>query len=188
MADLNTAFKEQLCGQWGLIALRGILGIVFGVLTFIWPIATILSLAIIWGVFVLADGVTALASSWRMYKNGVKWWPYLVFGLVGVLAGLMALLWPGLTALILLYVIAFWAIFGGITQLMAGINMPNKTEGENHWYLLIGGILGIIFGVLLLFAPLEGALAVVMVIGFYALVTGILALVLAVKLKIGQAC
>ncbi len=181
-SGLMSTFHHQVSREWGWVAFRGVLSVIFGVLAFFWPLATILTLAIFWGAFAFVDGISAGITGWRLYKRGVRWWPYLVFAVVGVLAGLITLLWPGITAIALLYIIAFWAIFGGVSQIAAAIRLRKEIEGE--WFLIFAGAIGILFGLLVAFSPLpEGIVAIAWMVGTYALVVGVLYIMLAFKLR-----
>ena len=181
-AKLFSTFGYQVCREWGWVAFRGVLAIAFGILAFFWPLATIVTLAIFWGAFVFVDGIGAGVTGWRLYKRGVKWWPYQVFAVIGVFAGILTLIWPGITAIALLYVIAFWAIFGGISQIAAAIRLRREIEGE--WFLGFAGVVSVLFGLLVAFRPLpEGMVAISWMIGMYALTTGVLFLMLAFRLR-----
>ena len=176
--------KTNLGQEWGWIALRGLLALVFGILAIAWPLITVWTLAMLWGVFALADGAFALNTGWRLHKKGVHWWPYFVFGAVGVLAGLVAIIWPGITALALVYVIGFWAVLGGVSLIAAAWRL--RKEIEDEWFLALSGLLTLIFGLLMLFRPLDGAVAVAWIVGFYAIFLGLLILMLAFKIRGGK--
>lgn len=179
---MSMACNGQLCHEWGWVAFRGVLAVLFGVLAMIWPLATIWTLALLWGAFAFLDGVSAGVTSWRLHKRGVRWWPYLIFAVVGVAAGVAAFLWPGITAMALMFVIAFWAIFGGISQIIAAIRLRHEIEGE--WFLAFAGIVSVLFGLLILLRPVpQGILAIAWMVGFYAMVTGTLLIMLALKLR-----
>lgn len=167
--------------EWGWIALRGALAVIFGILAVAWPIITVWTLSMVWGVFALADGLFAFSTGWRLHKKGVRWWPYMALGVIGVLAGLIAVIWPGITAFVLVFIIGFWAALGGISQIIAAIRLRKEIDGE--WFLILSGLLGLIFGLLLLFRPLEGAVAIAWIVGFYAIFMGILVIMLALKIR-----
>lgn len=167
--------------DWGWVALRGAIGILFGILAISWPVVTIWTLAILWGAFAMADGVFAFMTAWRIHKTGARWWPYLLVGLIGVAAGIITLFWPGITIVALVYVIAFWALFGGISQIVAAVRLRKEIQGE--WLLILAGAFSVIFGMLILFRPLEGLLAIAWIVGFYAILTGALYLMLAFRLR-----
>lgn len=174
--------QAHLGREWKWIALRGAAALIFGFLAILQPLAAIWALALLWGAFALADGIFALTTGWRLHKRGVHWGPYLAFGVIGVLAGLVTLVWPAITAIVLIYVVALWALIGGISQIVAAIRLRKEIEGE--WLLALAGFFGVIFGLLILFRPLpQGVLAIAWLVGFFAIVTGILHLMLAFKVR-----
>lgn len=182
MMTQSVDFQEQVSRQWGWIALRGVIALLFGIGAFLWPFSSAWALAVVWGAFALVDGGLALFTGWNMHRQGARWWPYLVFGVVGIVAGLISLAWPGITVIVLVYTVAFWAIFGGISQILAAIRLRKEIEGE--WALVLGGVVAVLFGVLLLARPLpEAIVTVTWVIGFFALMMGIFTLSLAFRLK-----
>lgn len=127
------------------------------------------------------DGIFALVAAFSDRVGKQRWWVLLLEGLAGVAAGILTFLWPGMTALVLLYLIAAWAIVTGILEVMAAIRLRQEIEGE--WLLALGGIASITFGVLMVVWPGAGALAVVWLIGSYALVFGLLMVFLAFRLR-----
>ena len=170
---------DQLARHWWVIGLRGLAAILFGVLAFVWPGMTLAVLVLLFGAYALVDGVLTLIAAFR---GGVQHRiVMLVEGVVSVLAGLAAFVWPGLTALVLLYIIAFWAIVTGVLEILAAIRVRRAISNELG--LVIGGIVSVVFGVVLLIAPGAGALAVIFLIGAYAVVFGIALLGLAWRLR-----
>ncbi len=170
---------DQLAQHWWVIGLRGLAAILFGVLAFVWPGMTLAVLVLLFGAYALVDGVLTLIAAFR---GGVQHRiVMLVEGVVSVLAGLAAFVWPGLTALVLLYIIAFWAIVTGVLEIVAAIRVRRAISNELG--LVIGGVLSVVFGVVLLIAPGAGALAVIFLIGTYAVVFGIALLGLAWRLR-----
>ena len=170
---------DQLARHWWVIGLRGLAAILFGVLAFVWPGMTLAVLVLLFGAYALVDGVLTLLAAVR---GGVQHRiVMLVEGVVSVLAGLAAFVWPGLTALVLLYIIAFWAIVTGVLEIVAAIRVRRAISNELG--LVIGGVLSVVFGVVLLIAPGAGALAVIFLIGAYAVVFGIALLGLAWRLR-----
>ncbi len=107
MQETFGEFKECLERQWGWLALRGIVCIIFGLMAISWPLVAVWALAIMWGVFAILEGGSALGIGWRLHKSGARWWPYVLFGGIGILAGVIALVWPGITAFALIYIIGF---------------------------------------------------------------------------------
>ena len=170
---------DQLARHWWVLGLRGLAAILFGVLAFVWPGMTLAVLVLLFGAYALVDGVLTLIAAFR---GGVQHRiVMLVEGVVSVLAGLAAFVWPGLTALVLLYIIAFWAIVTGVLEIVAAIRVRRAISNELG--LVIGGVLSVVFGVVLLIAPGAGALAVIFLIGAYAVVFGIALLGLAWRLR-----
>jgi len=170
---------DQLARHWWVIGLRGLAAILFGVLAFVWPGMTLAVLVLLFGAYALVDGVLTLIAAFR---GGVQHRiVMLVEGVVSVLTGLAAFVWPGLTALVLLYIIAFWAIVTGVLEIVAAIRVRRAISNELG--LVIGGVLSVVFGVVLLIAPGAGALAVIFLIGAYAVVFGIALLGLAWRLR-----
>jgi uncharacterized membrane protein HdeD (DUF308 family) len=160
--------------------LRGLFAVLFGVLTFVWPGVTLVTLILFYGVYALMDGVLAVVAAIQGRAPAPRWWLAIV-GLAGIAAGVLTLLWPGLTALLLLFLIAGWAIASGITQIVGAIEVRKQIEGE--WLLIVGGILSVLFGLFLLARPGAGALAVIFVIGTYAIAYGVLLIWFALRLR-----
>jgi uncharacterized membrane protein HdeD (DUF308 family) len=175
---------QTLSRYWWLILLRGIAAIVFGVLAFIWPGITLVTLVLFWGAFALVDGVLALAHAIMGGNMGSRWWLALI-GIAGIAAGILTFMWPGLTALLLLIFIATWAIALGVFQIIGAIRL--RKEIDNEWTLGLGGLLSVLFGIVMLIAPGAGALALIWAIGSFAIVFGILMVMAAFKLKKHQA-
>lgn len=167
-------------GSWWALLLRGIAAIVFGVLAFVWPGITLTALVFLWGAYALVDGVFSTIAGVRSHGESTRWWVLLIEGILGIAAGVIAFLIPGITALILLLLIAAWAIVTGVFEIAAAIQMRKYIRGE--WLLILAGIASIIFGVLLFINPSAGALAVVWLIGAYAIVFGILLVALSLRL------
>jgi len=170
-----------LSRNWWALALRGLAAIVFGVLAFVWPGITLWALVLLFGAYMLVDGIFAIVAAVRAAGREARWWLLLVEGVLGVLAGFVAFLLPGITALALLYLVAAWAIFTGILQIVGAVRLRREIEGE--WALILGGVLSVIFGVLLAVLPGPGILALVWLIGAYAVVSGMLLIVLAFRVR-----
>jgi uncharacterized membrane protein HdeD (DUF308 family) len=171
---------HALAKNWWLLLLRGIAAIIFGVLAFAWPGVTLLTLILFYGAFALVDGVLAIIAAITGGAPGSRWWLAIV-GLLGIAAGLLTFLMPGLSALVLLFFIAGWAIATGVFQIMGAIQL--RKEIDNEWFLILGGIISVLFGIGVMLAPGAGALALVWVIGAYALIIGVLLVALAFRLK-----
>lgn len=171
-----------LARNWWALALRGLAAILFGVLAFAWPGITLFVLVLFFGAYMLVDGIFAIVAAVRAAGEEDRWWLLLIQGVLGVLAGLVAFFWPGLTALALLYFIAAWAIVTGIMEIVAAIRLRQEIEGE--WALGLSGLLSVIFGILLVVLPAPaGLLSLVWLIGAYAVATGVLLLILAFRVR-----
>jgi uncharacterized membrane protein HdeD (DUF308 family) len=171
---------HALARNWWLILLRGIAAVIFGVLTFIWPGVTLLTLVLLYGAFALVDGALAIWAAIVGGEPAPRWW-LLIIGLVGIAAGLLTLLMPGITALVLLVFIAFWAIVIGVMQIVGAIRL--RKEIDNEWLLIAGGVLSVLFGAILILFPGAGALGLIFVIGAYAVIYGIIEIALALRLR-----
>jgi uncharacterized membrane protein HdeD (DUF308 family) len=171
---------HALAKNWWLILLRGICAIIFGALTFVMPGITLLTLILLYGIYALADGVFAL---WAAVAGGTaapRWWLALV-GILGVAAGIIAIFMPGITALVLLYCIAGWAIAAGVLEIVGAIRL--RKEIDNEWWLIASGALSVLFGLILAVQPGAGALGLLFVIGVYAIVHGVFLVGLSFRLR-----
>ncbi|MDB9303333.1 HdeD family acid-resistance protein [Nodularia spumigena CS-591/12] len=171
----------RLARNWWTVALRGAIAIVFGLAALFWPDITLTALIFIFAAFVLVSGVLLAIAAFRDGLTHTHGWLMLLEGAIGIAVGIMAFIWPGITALVLLYLIAAWAIVTGVLEIIAAIQI--RKEIQNEWLLAIAGIASVLFGVLLLVWPLAGALAILWIIGAYAIIFGILLLILAFRLR-----
>jgi uncharacterized membrane protein HdeD (DUF308 family) len=181
-SPLGRGVLPVLARNWWALVLRGLAAILFGVLAFAWPGITLFVLVLFFGAYMLVDGIFAIVAAVRAAGEEDRWWLLLIQGILGVLAGLVAIFWPGLTALALLYFIAAWAIVTGIMEIVAAIRLRREIEGE--WALALSGALSVLFGVLLVVLPAPaGLLSLVWLIGAYAVATGVLLLILAFRVR-----
>ena len=177
---LQSAMVHALAKNWWMLLLRGIAAIIFGVLALTWPGMTLVTLILFYGAFVLVDGVLAIVAAITGGALMPRWW-LAIGGLLGIAAGVLTFLMPGLTAIVLLYFIAGWAIATGVLQIIGAIKL--RKEIDNEWLLILGGILSVLFGVAMIAAPGAGALALITVIGIYAMIVGALLVALSFRLK-----
>jgi uncharacterized membrane protein HdeD (DUF308 family) len=177
---------EELSRSWWIMAVRGAAAVIFGVLALIWPEITLLALVLVFGAYALVDGLFALIAAFRgeQLAGGSRAWLVLE-GLLGVGAGIVAVVWPDITALALLWVIAFWAVLTGVLEIVAAVRLRRVLN--NEWMLILAGALSIVFGLILAIFPGEGAVGLVWLIGIYAIIFGIALFVLALRLRgLGQ--
>jgi uncharacterized membrane protein HdeD (DUF308 family) len=171
----------MLARNWWVVALRGVVAIIFGLLTFVLPGITLAALVLLFGAYAIVEGIFNVIAAVRARPGAAPWWALLLEGLVSIGAGVVTFIWPGLTALVLLYVIAVWAVITGVLEIAAAIRLRKVMTGE--WWLALSGVLSIVFGALLMIAPAAGALVVVLWIGAYAIVFGALLIGLALRLR-----
>lgn len=171
----------HLARNWWTFVLRGVVAILFGILAFMRPGITLEALVLLFAFWALFDGVFALISSIGAAEAREPWWPLVLIGLLGIAAGVLALRWPGITALALLFIIAYWSIFRGILEIVAAVRLRDLIPGE--WRLVFGGLASVVFGALLVIYPGAGILAVIWLIGIYAVIFGIAFLMLGFHLK-----
>ena len=171
----------ELTKYWWVLAIRGVAAIIFGILAFVWPGITLIVLVILFGVYALTDGIFAIAAAINTSKSGDRWWGLLAEGILGIFAGVLTFVVPGITALSLLYIIAFWSLLTGIFEIVTAVRL--RREISNEWLMVLSGIASLILGILLLVMPGAGALTVVWVIGAYAFIFGVLLVALAIRLR-----
>jgi uncharacterized membrane protein HdeD (DUF308 family) len=170
-----------LSRNWWVLLLRGIAAIAFGVLTWFQPGISLASLVLLFGVYSMADGILGTWTAIAGRKERDHWWVLLLEGLVGIGVGLLTLFAPGVTALALLFYIAIWAIATGVLEIVAAIRLRKEIEGE--WLLVLGGLASVVFGILLMARPGVGVLAVLWLVAAYAVVFGVLLVILAFKAR-----
>jgi uncharacterized membrane protein HdeD (DUF308 family) len=170
-----------LARNWWMVALRGLAAVLFGIAAIVWPAITLTVLVFLFGAYALVDGVFTAISAFRCREECGQWWLLLVEGLIGVVLGVLAFVWPGMTALALLYLIAVSAIVTGVIEIVAAIVLRREMEGE--WLLILGGIISAIAGVLMVIWPGAGALAVLWIIATNAILFGGLLIALAFRLR-----
>src|SRR5262245_24689896 len=167
--------------NWWAIALRGLVAVLFGIAAFMWPGITLWALVWLFGAYALVDGIFAVVEAFRRDVSRERWWALLFEGVIGIAIGLVTLTWPGLTAMGLLYLVAFWAIVTGVFEIITAIRLRHEIRGE--WLMALIAILSMAFGFLLVAFPVTGALSVILIIGAFAFATGALMIALAFKLR-----
>jgi uncharacterized membrane protein HdeD (DUF308 family) len=171
---------NALARQWWVLLLNGVLAIAFGILACSWPGLTLFALIMLFAVYCIADGITSIIAAFNKKQRG-HWFMMLLIGVVSILAGIAAIAWPGLTAIALVMIIAAWAIMKGVFEIVAAIEL--RKEIDNEWLLGLAGVVSILFGIVLFARPGEGALALIWVIGFFAIARGALLIMLGMRLR-----
>jgi uncharacterized membrane protein HdeD (DUF308 family) len=161
---------DVLAKNWWMFVLRGVFAIIFGVVAWVWPGLTLIALIYLFAAYALIDGVTAIISIFSPGGRS-RWFGLLLEGILGIGAAIVAIAWPGLTALSLVWVIAAWAVVSGVFRIITAIRI--REEIENEWWMGLGGAASIIFGIILFVAPGQGALTLVWLIGIWAIVLGV---------------
>jgi uncharacterized membrane protein HdeD (DUF308 family) len=167
--------------NWWALAIRGLLAVVVGILAFVSPGITLTALVLLFGAYAAADGIFAIIAALKGPGGAKRWWALVLEGILGISVGVLTFFMPGITALFLLYLIAFWAILTGAFEIGIAIRLRKEIAGE--WLMALSGVCSVLFGALLVLFPGAGALAVMWLIGAYAIVFGALLLALAFRLR-----
>ena len=172
-------------GHWWALALRGAIAILFGLAALLRPGIALEALILLFGAYALVDGVFSIVGVFGGTRSGTPRWLLLIEGVASVLTGLIAFFLPGLTAILLLYLIAAWAIVTGISEIVMAIRLRKEIAGE--WALIVGGAFSVLFGVILaVVGPVVGLISLLWLIGFYAVAFGILMLITAFSVRGGD--
>ena len=172
---------EKIASNWWKFALRGTIAIIFGVVALINPGQTLQVLVLAFGAFAMMDGILALFAGFSLAPVFDRWWAFLLEGLAGIIIGLFTFFSPNITAIALLYFIGAWAVITGIFEIVSAIQIRREITGE--WALILGGLLSVVFGVLLFAFPAAGAVSVAWLISYYAIFFGISEIVLAFRMR-----
>lgn len=167
--------------HWWMLVLRGVLAVIFGIAAVLVPGITLAALVFMFGAYAIVDGGAGLYSAWMSRTTNDRWWLFALEGLAGVIAGVLAFILPGITALLLLYLIAGWSIITGVIEIIAAVQL--RKEITNEIWLGLAGVLSIIFGLAIALFPGAGALAIVWVIGLYAITFGVMLILLGFRLR-----
>jgi uncharacterized membrane protein HdeD (DUF308 family) len=168
-------------GMWWALALRSLAAILLGIIAFAMPGPTLAAIVIVFGIYAITDGILAIIAAVRGFRKKERWGPMLIEGIVGIVAGAIAIFWPGIGALALTYLVAAWALVTGAFEIAAAIRLRKAIKGE--WLLMILGLLSIVLAVLVAIFPGAGALTIVFWLGAYALAYGVVSLVLALRVR-----
>lgn len=172
---------ELVGRRWWAVALRGVVAIAFGIMAWAWSDITLGTLITLFGIFTIADGITSIVAAFQRERSSYGFLPLLLTGVVDVLLGVIVVVWPDLSALALMYVIGFWALFTGIMELVTAFQLRRLLPDLAS--LVWSGAISLIFGILVVIAPGSGAIALVRVIGLFAIVFGVSLVILAFRLR-----
>jgi len=173
--------KTIFARHWWVLALRGLIAVLFGFAVMIWPNIALKVIVLLFGVFALVDGLCAMVVGLLLRNEDDRWWAWLLEGLVGVVISVLVFRWTAISTLVLLYLIAAWGLVTGIFEIVAAIQLRKFIEGE--WLLILDGILSILLGVFLAVFPEPGAVVLILLVGIYAIIFGILLFALALQLR-----
>jgi uncharacterized membrane protein HdeD (DUF308 family) len=174
---------EALRAHWWALLLRGILAVLFGLLCFFWTGATLIALVFWIGIFFVLDGAFMIVGAVRSISssNASHWWWQLLGGIAGIIAGVLTFMYPGITAYTLTILIGAWAIVTGVFELMTAIRL--RAALPNEWLWIINGVLSILLGLYFFVFPLAGAISIVWILGFYAILAGVAMIALSFRLR-----
>ena len=173
--------KNLLHNAWKTLFLRGIFAVFFGILTFIWPGLTLITLIYLFAFYSFADGFATLSGAWQNRKSGANWGLLFLSGIIGLLVGIITLFYPGLTAIYLIIFIGIRAILDGMLTMIAAIRL--RKEINNEGMLALGGLISMLFGFWVILKPGQGALTFAWIVALFATVIGIILILLAFKAK-----
>ncbi|MBN9509438.1 MAG: HdeD family acid-resistance protein [Alphaproteobacteria bacterium] len=192
MSDLSIGFPSRdqpdrvqersaaLARNWWAIMVRGVAAVVFGIIALLLPTQAVIVLALVFGFYLLVDGVFDLVAAIRAVARGERWGFLLAEGVLDIVVGVLALAWPATLIVASVWVIGAWALVTGILLLLAALRL---SAGHGNWLMGLGGVLSIVWGVLLALWPLAGAVVLTIWLGVYALLFGIALIALAFKLR-----
>jgi uncharacterized membrane protein HdeD (DUF308 family) len=173
--------QRRLSLNWSALAARGVVAIVFGIVAFLLPGVTLAALILLFAAYALVDGVSHLVTAFRHRASTGPDWLLVLGGVAGIAAGIVAAFLPGITALFLVTLIGAWAIVTGVTEVIAAYRLRKEIQGE--WLLALNGVVSVIFGIYLWLFPGAGAIALVWIIAAFAIISGIILLMLAIRMR-----
>lgn len=174
------AISANLARNWWIMAVRGLLAIAFGIAAFVWPGVTMLALVLVFAAYALIDGVLSIVLAVRGARQGERWGLLLLGGILSIAASIASVLWPGLTVVVFVLILAFWAVFTGAVVIAAALDIR---VDHGRWWLGLAGLASVVYGILLFVAPLLGAVVLTWWVGAHALVLGATMVVMASRLR-----
>ncbi|MCB0046459.1 MAG: HdeD family acid-resistance protein [Caldilineaceae bacterium] len=179
--NINKQLADILARDWWLLLLRGLLAIAFGIFAFAQPQISLVTLVIVFGAYVMLDGILTVWSAFTGRTEHEDWWLLLLWGLMGMAIGAITFLAPDITSFALLFYIAVWVIATGIIEIVAAVRLRQMMEGE--WMLILAGVISVLFGLFLVAQPGAGAITLLRVIAVYAIIFGVILVGLALRVR-----
>ena len=170
-----------LARNWRALLIRGIAAVIFGILAFAWPGATLFVICILFGAYAFVDGVFAIVAAVRAAQAHERWWPFVIEGIVGLAIAAVTFYDISITFLALYFTVAVWAFVTGIIEIAAGIQLRKSIA--NEFLLILAGLASIVFGIFMFWHPIAATIAIVWIIATYAIVFGIIMIALAFRLR-----
>jgi uncharacterized membrane protein HdeD (DUF308 family) len=172
---------QVMSRNWWMVLIQGIAAVLFGIaILFTWPGLVVQTMILVFAVYVFVDGIFAVINAIQN-RNSPRWWVMLLEGAIGILAGIAAFLFPGGAVLTLLYIVAFWSVFTGLTQIITAVQL--RKEIDNEWWLILSGIASMIFGFLIVLYPGAAVLTILNILGILAIIWGVMLVLLAFRLR-----
>ena len=171
--DPMSNIREYMLNRpWWELVLRGLIIMIFGIIAILWPGISLWALILVFGVFVLVEGLFQMVAAFSVKKENHNWSLMFISGLFSFIIGILAIAWPGVTAVVLLWLIGAWAIVVGITQIVYS-GQAKQEDGTRRGLMVIGGLIAIIFGFMAFLWPDATAISLIIIIGFFAIFFGI---------------
>jgi uncharacterized membrane protein HdeD (DUF308 family) len=170
------SFRQSMTGRWWVVLIRGIFSILFGIIALLMPGITFISLAILWGIYAVSDGMLEVYIGVKQ-----KWGQMIFYGVISLLAGAIAIFRPHIAGFTIVLLLGIFLVIRGITEIAAAIRL--RKEIRNEWLLVLGGLLSIVAGLIIVFIPAAGVLWIVWMIAFFAILFGILQISLSMRLR-----
>lgn len=173
--------KKAMSKYWWAMIMRGILAILFAMLALFWTHFTLELLVLVFGAFVLVEGIISVFGSIGAAEEHKQWWTYLLRGLLGILIGLLILFWPGITVIVFVYLVAIWAVLMGIMEIWVGSKLLEEVSGK--WALTTIGVISIIVGIIIMIMPYASLTIITWLVGIFALISGIGLIIFGLQIK-----
>ena len=177
---MDTTMRQVSRSYWWLLIIRAIVAILFGISAIFWPGLTLLFLVYLFGAYALIDGIVSVVVALQERNAYSRWWVLLIGGIAGIILGILVFFWPGVTSLVLFYLVAAWAVVTGIFEVIAAFSV--RAMGV-EWWLVIGGVLSIILGIIFFLHPVASILSIVWLLGVFALIYGVIQIVRAIQFR-----